>query len=333
MLQSTACAILCSLGLSFGTVMAQTFASSDYPERTFTSASGPDRDENGRFVSFDFPGARSTSALGVSADRAVVGGYVDSSGKQHGFLWSGGRFVPVDYPGSVSTWAYGINSAGEIVGYHIDTLGLPGGGYRGFLLRGGSFSDVNTPDHLNTMPIRITDEGVIVGCYHDTDTMGTMHGIEFKDGLFTALGMQASMNNGASPDGALVAGRYFDMLTGLSHSYIASDDLVAAFDFPFSIDNSVWDMNSRGELVGYYTDASRKVHGFLLRLDDSVVAFSAKSHVGLNGFFVFRTIDYPGATATRAVAINHHGDVVGSYVDSAGNTHAFFLRGRGHDRD
>jgi uncharacterized membrane protein len=313
--------------------MGQTPTASEYPEHTFTLANDPDGDEVGRFVSFDFPGAKSTSALGISAERAMVGGYVDSSGNQHGFLWSRGHFVPVDYPGSVSTWAYGINSAGDIVGYHIGRLGLPGGGYRGFLFRDGSFSDVNYPDHLNTMPIRITDKGVIVGCYHDTDTMGTMHGMEFENGTFGALSMGASMNNAASLDGALVAGRYFDMMTGLSHSYIASGDVVAPFDFPFSVDNSVWDMNSRGELVGYYTDAAGKVHGFLLRLDESALVFGANSRIGINGLFVFRTIDYPGATATRAVGINRHSDVVGSYIDVAGNTHAFFLRGRGHDRD
>jgi hypothetical protein len=141
------------------------------------------------------------------------------------------------------------------------------------------------------------------------------------------------MNNAGSPDGALVAGRYFDMMTGLSHSYIASNGVVAPFEFPFSVDNSVWDMNASGELVGIYTDMAKKAHGFLFKLDDSVMTFGVNPQSGLNGSFSFTTIDYPGATATRAVGINSRGDVVGSYVDTAGKTHAFFLGRARHRRN
>jgi hypothetical protein len=109
--------------------------------------------------------------------------------------------------------------------------------------------------------------------------------------------------------------------------------LGVSFDFPFSVANSVWDMSARGELVGYYTDAAKKVHGFLLRLDDSAMTFSANPHLGLNGSFVFTSIDYPGATATFAQGINTDEDVVGFYVDSAKKTHAFFLQLRRHHRE
>ena len=42
--------------------------------------------------------------------------------------------------------------------------------------------------------------------------------------------------------------------------------------------------------------------------------------------FRFSRIDFPGAASTLAAAINARGDVVGSYQDSAGNTHGFLLR-------
>ena len=307
MLPKTTCKVLLTLGLLYGTVSAQ------------------------NFVSFDYPGATSTNANGINDDGAVVGVYVDKDGKQHGFLLGGGNFTTIDYPGALSTFPYAINNAGDIVGYRVDVSGLPGGGYRGFLVKGGTFSDFNYPGHMNTMSVRISNEGVIFGCYHDTDTMGTMHGMMFKDGSFSDLSMQASMNNAGSSDGSLVAGRYFDMETGLSHSYIASNGVVAPFEFPFSIDNSVWDMNANGEVVGLYTDYAKKVHGFVFRLDDSVMTFGVNPQFGLNGSFSFTTIDYPGAIVTRVVGINGHGDVVGSYVDGTGKTHAFFL-GRGRHR-
>ena len=60
-------------------------------------------------------------------------------------------------------------------------------------------------------------------------------------------------------------------------------------------------MNPSGEIVGVFTDdQSNKTHGFLRTSDD------------------YLPIDFPGATATRAFGINARGDVVGTFIDSAG---------------
>jgi uncharacterized membrane protein len=44
---------------------------------------------------------------------------------------------------------------------------------------------------------------------------------------------------------------------------------------------------------------------------------------------VFVSIDFPGASATRGYGINGQGQVVGSYDDSAGLTHGFFMSSQG----
>ncbi len=41
--------------------------------------------------------------------------------------------------------------------------------------------------------------------------------------------------------------------------------------------------------------------------------------------FSFTTIDFPGATRTRAVGLNDHGDIVGDYRDSSGVFHGYLL--------
>jgi uncharacterized membrane protein len=41
----------------------------------------------------------------------------------------------------------------------------------------------------------------------------------------------------------------------------------------------------------------------------------------------FTTIDYPGAAATQAKAINARGEILGNWQDAAGNLHAFLLSG------
>src|SRR5258708_12248134 len=109
------------------------------------------------FTSFDVPGAVSNAALGINGDGAVVGVYLDSAAKQHGFLLSGGTFTTIDYPGAISTQASAINSHGDIVGYHTDVAGMPGGSSRAYLLRQRIFTDTHHTRHFNTLPLRITD--------------------------------------------------------------------------------------------------------------------------------------------------------------------------------
>ena len=304
MLRSIIWTVLALAALPFGAAVAQS--------------------QGGRaYISFDVPGSTLTAAQGINAEGAVVGNYIDSSSKQHGFLLLGGSFTAIDYPGALTTAVRGINSQGDVVGVHIDATGLPGGGNRGFLLQQGVYKDVNYPGHMNTVPVKITDQNVIVGCYHDADSMGSMHGFMLHSGNFSDLSMQASMNNGVLPDGSMSAGLYTDMMTNTQHAYLQAGGALAAFDFPFSIATSAWDMNPSGEVVGNYTDVAKKGHGFLLIPSVFEPAFGITPEPGLVPSYSFVSIDYPGATTTNALGINSRGDIVGSYVDSAGKTHGF----------
>ncbi|MBZ5623678.1 MAG: hypothetical protein LAQ69_34000 [Acidobacteriia bacterium] len=275
------------------------------------------------YISFDVPGAALTSVQGINAEGAVVGFYTDTNGKQHGFLLSGGSVTTIDYSGALATIARGINSHGDIVGTHVDAANLPGGGLKGFLLKSGGFTDVNYPGHLNTIAQRINDEGLITGCYHDTDTMGTMHSMMFDGVKYSDIGTPASMGNGALPDGSVTTGFYTDMMTNVSHAYLESGGNVAPFDFPFSIGTAAWDLNPSGQVVGNYTDAAKKGHGFLLTPSPFEAAFGITPEPGLVPSYTFESIDFPGAVKTNPFAINSRGDIVGSYGDSAGKTHGF----------
>ena len=284
------------------------------------------------YVSFDIPGATVTSPQGINAEGAVVGAYVDGNGKQHGFLLTEGAVTTIDYPGAVATVARGINSQGDIVGTHVDAAGQPGGGLKGYMYQSGNFMDVNYPGHLNTIAVKITDKGVIVGCYHDTDTMGTMHGMMFDGSNYTDISTPASMNNGVFPDGGLTAGLYTDMTTNVTHAYLQSGGNIAPFDFPFSLSTAAWDMNPSGQVVGNYTDLAKKAHGFLLTPSRLESTFGITPEPGLSPFYRFESIDFPGAATTNAWGINSQGDIAGSYVDSAGKTHGFLSTGRRRQR-
>ena len=257
-----------------------------------------------RFTSIDFPGAVLTQPQGINPGGEIVGLYKDTAGKQHGFLLSSGQFTSIDYPGAISTDARGIGPGGEIVGAFTN---MPGGppNIHGYLLSQGKFSEVQYPGHLGTIAQRIGPNGDIYGCNHDTDLMATMHGFRRTADGYTQLDVPASMSNGATPDGSLVAGLYTDMMTGLTHGYLVKNGNFEPFDVPGSNLTQAWDINPAGDVVGNYRDTIGKSHSFLLRAGQ------------------FTSLDFPSAINTQARGINPGGEVVGWYIDSTGHTHGF----------
>jgi probable HAF family extracellular repeat protein len=70
---------------------------------------------------------------------------------------------------------------------------------------------------------------------------------------------------------------------------------VTPIDFPGAVLTNAQGINAQGEIVGFYTDAAGRVHGFLQSGGQ------------------FRSIDFPGAQSTQARGIGPAGDIVGSY--------------------
>ncbi len=102
-------------------------------------------------------------------------------------------------------------------------------------------------------------------------------------------------------------------LNGNFHGYRVDKDgsNLMLIDFPGSLASStgVTGMNSRGDIVGSYTDTAFVSHGFLLR-DGS-----------------FSTIDFPNAIFNSASAINDRGEIVGIYDSADGGVHGYLFDG------
>src|SRR5262249_38021223 len=73
-----------------------------------------------------------------------------------------------------------------------------------------------------------------------------------------------------------------------------------SLDFPGATDTNSFDINNAGTIVGYFTDTSGVIHGYIWS----------------GG--VFTQVDGPGAIETRCFGINDAGTVVGYYSDSLG---------------
>jgi len=186
-----------------------------------------------QFTSIDFPGAVLTNAQGINPGGEIVGIYTDTAGKQHGFLLSAGDFTSIDYPGAISTNARGIGPGGDIVGSFTNAPGGPSN-IHGFLLSQGAFSEVQFPGYLGTIAQRISPNGDIYGCNHNMDLMASMHGFTRAAAGYSAIGVPASMNNGATPDGGTIVGLYTDMMTGLTHGHLIVNGDFEPFDVPGS---------------------------------------------------------------------------------------------------
>jgi probable HAF family extracellular repeat protein len=260
------------------------------------------------FSTIDFPGAVLTNAQGINTQGEIVGFYTDVGGKTHGFVLSGGQFQSLDFPNARATQARGIGPGGEIVGSYVAQLETTGVPAHGFLLNSrGAFSRVDFPGHINTIPQRILPDGTILGCYHDTDTMGTMHGMAYSRRGWDEIPEGMSMHNGATPDGKLIVGLFTDM-ENRQKGYFVDRGRFIPFEVPGATQTAGWDINPQGVAVGVYRDAAGKFHGF--QYDGQA----------------FGSVDMPSATATRVFGINVHDDMVGAYVDANGRTHGFLAQ-------
>jgi hypothetical protein len=80
------------------------------------------------FSTFTYPGSTLTQSFGINAHDQIVGDYVDSSGKMHGFLLSSpthhAKWQSIDDPKGVGTTTInGINDNGKMVGFYVDGTG------------------------------------------------------------------------------------------------------------------------------------------------------------------------------------------------------------------
>lgn len=90
------------------------------------------RNTDGTLNPFDIPGSLSTSVYDINNRGGIAGTCVDTSGRQHGFVYQDGSFTSLDFTGP-STTIFGINDLGQAVGASYPAGGLFTGPYSGFV--------------------------------------------------------------------------------------------------------------------------------------------------------------------------------------------------------
>jgi hypothetical protein len=237
-----------------------------------------------------------------------------------------GTFTPENFPGSAQTQLTGLNDIGVRVGYFYPTNnGTAVDNQFGFYLSGGVFHEVNNPNtptpsqvdpgvspQIENQLLGVNDFNIAVGFYNDAH--GHSHGYTYniKSGTFSAdindpnavSTVAAAINNSGE-----IAGFYTDKSTGVMHGFLDNNGHFTTVTAPGASETQLLGINDFGIAVGF--DVVDGVnHG---------IVYNSFTHT-------LTTLDDPHAAApggtggTTLNGINDLGQIVGFYVDAAGNT-------------
>ncbi len=159
----------------------------------------------GKIITFNVPGAWSTSPQAINVAGTVVGTFLDSSRNfNHGFIrTAAGAFTTVDVPGAPVTEVLAINRDGTIAGVYSD-LEQP---FHCFLRSpDGTITTFEIAGAVSAAPAAINSDGVIAGNYLDSHFV--LHAfVRAADGTITLIDVPKSMTtsvHGLNAAGAIV---------------------------------------------------------------------------------------------------------------------------------
>jgi uncharacterized membrane protein len=180
----------------------------------------------------------------------------------------------IEPPGATSSTAWGINARGDVSGYYWSDGATARA--RAFLLRDGQFTNLEYPGSVDTYAGGINDEGDIVGWY----------------------------SNLVSPGPPPVKTNFFGFLF-TRHGVYKPVEL----PLPGVINLAPYDINSRGDIVGYYrVSDGYSYHAFLLRKDGRLTTIDPPDMAPPPGY------------GSMAYGVNSEGDVSGDYRALVGTT-------------
>jgi uncharacterized protein (TIGR03437 family) len=251
------------------------------------------------FTRLDVPGAKATYAYKINNTGQILGSYADTTG-MHCFLRSADAavYTSFDTPDG-NAYCQGINNLGQVAGFFIDTKQ----GTRGFIRdASGEFTTFDFPGQgVQPVVAAINDLGEIVGTFGQPPFGGPGY-LRSPDGKFTNL--EAPQLGDLDPEainnkGEIAGWALYGSSQGPQHGFLRSaDGVYRRFDLPGTTTSTrIYALNNAGQFAGSMVGGP----GFVSNIDGS--------------FMLFR--DY------QVFGINDTGQIVGSYLDVAGNSYAF----------
>ena len=257
----------------------------------------------------------------------MIAGYFGSGAQGHpnkGYLlqppYGQANYVNENFPGSVQTQVTGLNNRGVTVGFwsSMNTASMSNDNF-GFVDVDGHFRNADFPTGNPASPpvdqlLGVNDYDIAVGFY--TDANGTNHGYEYNintsrfSSVVDPADPGASLTAAAINDRGDVAGVYTNPATGNTDGFLLSHGQFTDLAVPGASSTMALGVNNSDEVVGTYTvgsGSSAVMHGFTWTPQHG-----------------FSTVDDPHGMGTTTInGVNDFGQLVGFYVDAAGNTDGF----------
>ena len=264
--------------------------------------------------------------LGIN-NKGLIAGYFGSGAQGHpnkGYLlhppYGQHNYTNENFPGSVQTQVTGLNDNGVTVGFwsSMNTASMTNNNF-GFWEQNGRFHNADFPTGDAASPpvdqlLGVNDHDVAVGFW--TDAQGNNHGYEYniKTHRFSTVtdpnAPSASLTAAAINKHGDVAGFYTNPSTGNTDGFLKVGRTFIDLAVPGASSTMALGVNDHDEVVGTYTvgsGSSAVMHGFTWKPGQG-----------------FTTVDDPHGIGTTTInGVNNAGDLVGFYVDAAGNTDGF----------
>ena len=241
---------------------------------------------DGVFSTYDFPGSQNTYFFALGNNGDAAGYYEDSNGHHQGVVLQNGELREYNFPNAVETEVYGISDAtGVLTGNFTDASGVR----RGF--SGDEIIEVSGA--AATFADFVNASGAVVGSYVDVD--GAYHPyVRNPNGKFTSVEipfaelLEYFFIHGLNDAWTyIVRNKVFGdvprtyvgkLLQGLEDFQFSSDQDLSLeqaiftlheLHFPGSVSTEGYNINQDGSVVGHYTSADGRRHGFIARPADA----------------------------------------------------------------
>ncbi len=216
---------------------------------------------DGVFETYDFPDAKNTYFYALGNNGLAAGHYEDSDGLFHGVILENGELRQYDFPGAIETEIYGYSdSTGVLTGNWTDASGVR----RGF----SGETIIEFPGASETYADFVSSLGNVVGSY--VNAKGIYHAyLRGPGGSFATLDIPEIPNQEYfflhGINDALVAVGRAKAVDGVPITFVGNPVALQEFQVPGAVSTEGWNINQDSSVVGHYTSADGRTHGFIAR--------------------------------------------------------------------
>jgi len=253
------------------------------------------------FANVEVPGAKDTSIYGINDTNFMAGVYTDSSGANHGLLYSKRKILDFEDPNAQpgTTKVLNLNSVDQVVGEYTNSSNEVVG-----FIDTGVYSDVLPPGAISSIASGINNSIVVSGTYFNSSNAEFGFIFNGSYSTVTVPGSQGTWVWEVNDFGSASV-QYLDS-NGFNQSALYDGSTFTPINVPGAYNSYAHSIDLFGDIAFTWSDAALNYHAAVL----------------LGGsYYVF---DAPGSTGTFCDGISDLGAFAGNYTEAGTGTSVGF---------